>query len=702
MPERDEREWKEQTCPKEAGQHIGGRTMEYEPRGFKTDVMLHGGDYNPEQWLEHPEILEADLRILKASGCNVVSMGIFSWSMLEPQEGVFQLDWMEKIIDQLYAQGIRVILATPSGARPKWLADKYPEVLRVDERRVKQLFGARHNHCLTSPVYREKVARIDEELSRRFGHHPGVILWHISNEFGGDCHCPLCQAAFREWVKERYGSIEEVNRRWYTTFWSHTYSGFDQIESPSSIGENALHGLNLDWKRFVTEQTASFIAGEREALRKHSDLPVTTNFMYYFSSLNYFRLAKELDVTSWDTYPAWHKYPMWETATDNGFWHDMIRSLLDRPFIQMESSPSSTNWQGVSKLRRPGVLMAQGLQAIAHGADAALYFQIRQSRGSSEKFHGAVIDHYGGEDTRIIREVTETGEALRKLSEVTGSRVESPVAIIYDWESLWAMNDAQGPRNEGLYEKELMLKLYHGCRRLGCNVDLKDESADLSRYKVVIVPMTYQFREGFADKLRAFAGQGGQLLVTMHSGVADDTDLCYLGGAPHGLMDVLGLRSTEIDGLFDWEENHLAPTQEAGEAFQGVYACKVLCDLPRLDTAKALLTYQEDFYQGLAAVTVHPYGKGQAWYLATNADERLCNDLMMAVFRAADHPVLGPFPDGVEVTERVGEKGRYLFVQNFSDRPYEMAPPAGRYEALLGDAKAPVPVTQTLVLKVWA
>ena len=407
---------------------------------FRTDKLLHGGDYNPEQWLDRPDILEKDLDMLKEAGCNTVTLGVFSWSTLEPEEGVFHFQWLEDIIQKLYECGIYTILATPSAARPKWMADKYPEVLRVDDTRHRKLFGERHNHCYTSPVYREKTAIVNRKLAERLGNHPGVILWHISNEFGGECHCPLCQAAFQKWLKEKYQTIDNLNKRWCTTFWSHTYQSFEQIESPSSIGESQLHALNLDWKRFVTHQTVDYICNEVQALRDGgSTLPVTTNLMHYFQGLDYFKVAKELDVVSWDTYPTWHKEKLLDTAYDNGMCHDLMRSLKGKPFFQMESCPTSTNWQSVSKLKRPGVLFAQSMQAVAHGGEGALYFQVRQSRGASEKFHGAIIDHYGGNDTRVFKEVCKTGRALEKISELAGSTVDSKAAILYDWDSQWAM-----------------------------------------------------------------------------------------------------------------------------------------------------------------------------------------------------------------------------------------------------------------------
>ena len=677
---------------------------------FNTDKLLHGGDYNPEQWLESPKILEDDIRMLKDSHCNVVSLGIFSWSTLEPEEGVFHFEWMENIINRLYENGIRVVLATPSGARPKWLAHKYPEVLRVDPERKRQLFGARHNHCLTSPVYREKVHIIDRKLAEKFGSHPGVVLWHISNEFGGECHCPLCQEAFRQWVRAKYGTVEELNRRWSTTFWSHTYQSFDQVESPSPIGEWALHALNLDWNRFVTEQTCDFIKNEIEAIREGgSTLPVTTNLMYYYDQLNYFRIAKELDIVSWDTYPIWRKGPLPMTASDNAMCHDKMRSLKKMPYIQMESCTTSTNWQSVSKLKMPGLLMAQSMQAIAHGGEGAMYFQIRQSRGASEKFHGAVIDHYGREDTRVFREVTKTGEMLEKIAEVAGTKTCSKVAILYDWENHWAMDDAQGPRNKGLPRKSLMLKIYRGIRRLGLNVDFVDEEGDLTDYKVFVISMGYMFKEGFARKVRAFTENGGTLLVSFWSGIVDDTDRCYLGGTPADLMDVLGIRRTEIDGLYDWEENEITDPGEyvvdsitleklengAGndkeesssgcpgndeeesssactcndkEDLSGVFTCKNLCELTTLQGARPVKVYGKDFYRGCPAVTVNTFGSGKAWYVGTDAEEKFFFRLMKRIMQEALEQTFTEYPEGLEVTSRENDSYIYRFYQSFDEQ----------------------------------
>lgn len=655
---------------------------------FKTNKLLHGGDYNPEQWLNRPDILEKDLDMLEESGCNVVSLGIFSWSTLEPEEGVFHFDWLEDIINKLYERGISVILATPSASRPKWLADKYPEVLRVDAERKRALYGFRHNHCYTSPVYREKTAIINRKLAERFGNHPAVILWHISNEFGGECHCPLCQEAFRNWLKEKYKTIENLNDRWSTTFWSHTYNSFEQIESPSPIGETQLHALNLDWKRFVTHQTADFIHHEIQAVRDGgSELPTTANLMYYFDGLNYFELAKEIDVVSWDTYPTWHKQDVIETAYENGMCHDLMRSLKKKPFFQMESCPTSTNWQSVSKLKKPGVLFSQSMQAIAHGGEGSLYFQIRQSRGASEKFHGAIIDHYGGNDTRVFREVSKVGKTLKDISVLAGSEVKSQAAILYDWDSQWAMEDSQGPRNKGLHYREAQLKYYRGFRKLGLNVDLVDMTCDLSGYKIFAAPMCYMFRNGFEEKVRKFVEDGGIFIATYWSGIVDDTDRCYLGGVPYGLMDVLGIRSTEIDGLYDWEENSLVPVEGNLLGMEKTYSCKYLCDLVELRGAKTVMTYGSDFYAGYPALTVNSYGKGQAWYVAADAEKEFQEDLIRKIAEQSGIScgVDGEIPKDLEVTSRETEKEQFYIYQNWGDEEVSLPLPKGKVEAVYGE-----------------
>lgn len=631
--------------------------------------FLYGGDYNPEQWLDKPEILRTDVDYFKKAGINTVTVGIFSWSRLEPEEGQYDFDWLASIVENLYENDISVILATPSGARPKWLADRYQEVLRVNGDRRRALFGGRHNHCYTSPLYREKVRAIDTELANRLGNHPGVILWHISNEFGGECHCPLCQEEFRNWLKDRYQTIEKLNECWCTAFWSHTYRSFREVESPSPIGESMLHGLSLEWKRFVTDRTVDFAKWEIKAIRDAgNDKPVTANLMYDFTGLNYFKFQDALDVVSWDSYPTWHKGPEALTAMDCGMQHDLMRSIGKKPFLLMESCPSSTNWQEVSKLKRPGMLKAASLQAIAHGSDSVLYFQMRQSRGASEKFHGAVIDHYGGQDTRVFREVCQVGNALRQLSETAGSHIKAQAAILWDTESRWAMENAQGPRNIGLHHKEQVNACYSSLRQSGLCVDIIDMEQDITAYRLLIAPTAYLFRAGISEKLRQFVKAGGTLIMTYLSGIVDEYDRCGLGGTPIGLTDVLGLRFAEIDGLYDGETNILTPVPGNRERIINQFECRYLCELVETSTARTIMTYGKDFYAGRPAVTCNDYGAGKAYYISAHTDSALYKALLKENITSLNLP-LPNVPDGLEINVRENDSAYYIFLQNFNPEP---------------------------------
>ena len=667
---------------------------------MKYRHYLHGGDYNPEQWLDRPDILQKDIEYFKKAHINTVSVGIFSWAVLEPEEGKYNFDWLEEIINNLYKEGIYTILATPSGARPKWMADKYEEVLRMDPDRTRRFFGGRHNHCFTSPVYREKVHAIDKKLAERFGRHPAVMLWHISNEFGGECHCPLCQAKFREWLKEKYGTIENLNKRWCTTFWSHRYNSFDQIESPSTKGENELHALKLDWKRFVTYQTIDFIKNEVDAIREGgSELPVTANLMYDYDGLDYKKFKDVLDVVSWDNYPSWHKKEEYLTAVDAEMQHDLMRSIRKEPFLLMESCPSATNWKPINKLKKPGMHLAASLQAVAHGSDSVLYFQLRQSQGASEKFHGAVIDHYGGDDTRVFREVTEVGEALEQIQETVGTSMRSQAAVLYDRENDWAIADVQGPRNVDMHYREAVQKNYRALREQGLNVDVIAMEHSLSDYKVLAAPMAYTFKDGYEEKLRAYVENGGTLVLSYWSGLVDGTDRCFLGGTPYGLMDVAGLRSTETDALYDWEENHAIPEAGSHLGISNVYTCKNLCELVKVSDAEVLMRYGEDFYQGYPVLTHKAFGKGHVYYVCADMELGFYQDFYGRV--AAEAGLKSPIeiiPEGVSVTVRENEDTEYLFIQNYARKPQAVPVPA-EYELLYGTESEVMAPLQTRILK---
>lgn len=638
--------------------------------------LLHGGDYNPDQWLDYPEILKKDLELMKEAKINTVSLGIFAWSALEPREGEFHFEWLDQIMDDVAAMGGNVILATPSGARPAWMSGKYPEVLRTNANRQKMLHGGRHNHCFSSPVYREKVALINRKLAERYGQHPAVIMWHISNEYGGDCHCEYCQANFRKWLQARYGTLEALNEAWWGPFWSHSFSDWSQVESPSPIGESAVHGLNLDWKRFVTDQTIDFFEHEIKDIRHITpEIPVTTNFMadtmdlIPFQSLNYERFAKHVDILSWDCYPAWHND--WETTADLaskvGFIDDLYRSLKDQPFLLMESTPSGVNWHPVNKTKRPGMHLLSSMQHIAHGSDSNLYFQIRKSRGSSEKFHGAVIDHDNSSDNRVFQDVKEVGTLMEKIQGVKGGGKKAKVAILYDWENNWALDDAQGYAQGTKRYPQTLQEHYRYFWNQDIPVDVVTPRYDLSGYDLVLAPMLYLLSETGMKALKEYVAAGGTLVSTYITGVVNEADLTYLNGWPQALQELFGLRVKETDVYYPKDHNRI-------QTATGDYGVKDYAALIEVQDAEVLARYQEGFYQGEAAVTRHHFGEGDAYFIAPRTEQAFLDEfygLRTKELHLANPLVVAGNPD-VSIQSREQAGRTYHFVMNFSEAVQEV------------------------------
>ncbi len=653
----------------------------YPPISVKLPHFLHGADYNPDQWPE--DVWQEDMRLMKLAHCNAMSVGIFAWVRLEPAEGQFDFGWLDRIMDLLAENDAYAVLATPSGARPAWMSQKYPEVLRVSPERRRNLHGKRHNHCWTSPVYREKVRIINTRLAERYGDHPALLMWHISNEYGGECHCDLCQAAFRDWLQTKYESLDALNHAWWTAFWSHTYTDWSQIESPSPIGESFVHGHNLDWKRFTTDQCVDFLRNEMVPLRNITPgVPITTNMMRMYLPLNYWRLAPEIDVISWDNYPRWHQTgDDAEIASETAFNHDVFRSLKGgQPFMLMESTPSMVNWMPVNKLKRPGMHILSSMQAVAHGSDTVQYFQWRKSRGSSEKLHGAVVDHVGHEHNRVFREVAELGQMLEKLDDVIGTTVPAQVAIIYDWENHWALDDAQGWRQQKDYLQECQ-RHYHAFWQMGIPVDILDMEQDLSRYRLVIAPMLYMVRPGVAERIEAFVQGGGTFVTTFLTGIVNETDLSFLGGWPGPLREVLGIWDEETDALMDVDRNQAAPVPGNALGLEHVYPAREFCALIHAESAEVLATYQEDFYAGRPAITVNSYGSGWAYYLAFRTDAAALADFYGRLAAQVDlqRTLAVDLPAGVSAQARTDGERDFVFVMNFTpheqtvaldDRPY--------------------------------
>ena len=634
--------------------------------------LLHGGDYNPEQWLDCPWILEEDIRMMKKAHINTVTLGVFSWSVYEPVEGEFHFEWLQDIVEKMYRNGIDTVLATPSGARPAWLDRRYQEVLRVNKKGVREYHGVRENHCMSSPVFRKKVKIIIEKLYEAVGTHPGVKMWHISNELGGECYCPLCVERFREYLRKKFhGDIHALNHAWWNTFWSHNYSCFEEIDPPFEYGEYSIMGLNLEWKRFTTWNMTDYMKSEIRVLRElGTHLPITTNFMELYEGLDYRELARELDVISWDSYPRFHndEESFAVTMRNSAFHHAVMQSMKrDRPFMMMESAPGLVNWHSYNKLKRPYVHRLFSLQAVACGSDTVQYFQWRKGRGSYEQYHGAVVDHLGKDDTRIFREVEELGKELEKLSEVAGSVVKAQAALLFDWDTMWALEDMKGLAQETKQYPQVCMAWYRQLTSFGLDVNVIAQIDDFSEYKIVVAPMLYMLKPGVADRLREYVKNGGQLLATYVTGYVDENQLCYLGGFPgDGLQDLFGIISEEVDTLYPSDRNTVC-LWDGSQSEVKDYA-----EILRLkEDVSVLGRYQEDFYQNTAAVTERQEGNGKAYYLAARIDEYGMKKLLEKMLSETDIR-LPKLPDGVEYHVREAENKRYIFLLNLESETKEI------------------------------
>ncbi len=662
--------------------------------------FLHGGDYNPDQWLHEPAVIDEDFRLFPLAGCNAFSVGIFAWTALEPREGEFRFGWLADILDRMAAAGHKVILATPSGAKPTWLALAEPEVRRVSRQSLQRdPQRSRHNHCPTSPVYRAAVARIDTELAKRFGDHPAVAMWHLSNEYNGECACQLCQDAFRDWLRARYGDLEHLNRAWWTAFWSHGYGDWSEI-SPVDI---SIDGLELDWRRFVTAQSVDFMRHEIATVRAHSDRPVTTNLMGRYPSLDYWRLVEHLDLVTNDSYPQYHGRDNRAVAAGVSLTDDMLRAMGGgRPWLQMECTPSATNGMAVPKLKRPGQHRLEMLQAIAHGADGTCYFQWRKGRGGREKFHGAVVDHAGAEHTRVFGEVAAHGQTLRKLEPVLGAGADPEVALVYDWESWWALTVSCGPTNDKSRKasnekgyRQVAEGWYRACWERGLPVDVIERRCDLSAYKLVVLPMGYLVDAAFAERLRAFVAEGGALLATCLTGWVDTSNRCHRGGWPGaGLRELFGVWAEELDALYPKDEQSLVAA-DALPGLAGSWPVEMFAERVHAEGAEVLATYGAQFYAGEPALTVRAHGQGHAYYLAARVADPCRDALVDALLARHGLRALVPerLPAGVTVQERRQPDARYLFALNFNtdERPVRLHP--GAYHDLETGEAIPPDVT---------
>jgi beta-galactosidase len=635
------------------------------PRLAREGRLAFGGDYNPEQWPE--SVWAEDVRLMQEAGVSIVTVGVFSWALEEPERGRYDLDWLQRVLDLLHEGGIAVDLATPSASPPAWFAAAHPEALPVTADGVRLGIGAREHACPSSPAYRQAAQGIATQLARRFGQHPALALWHIGNEFGahiGQCWCPVSEAAFRDWLRRRYGSLDALNAAWGTTFWGQHYGDWEHVTAPRTAPMPVNPAQQLDFRRFSSHEWLACYRGERDAVRAAAPVgpdgrptPVTTNFMTTgCRDVDYWQWTDDVDVVTNDHY-------LTAEAPRNhlglALAADITRGLAGgQPWLLLEHSTSAVNWQERNVAKAPGQMRRNSLAHVARGSDGAMFFQWRASRQGAEKFHSALVPH-AGTDSALWRDVVALGADVAALAEVAGSVVRSDVALVWSWESWWALELEFRPSTAVRY-LDRVEATYQALFDAHVTTDVVPPDADLSGYRVVVVPNLYLVPDAAGAALRRFVEGGGHLLVPFFSGIVDSCDAVPDGPYPGRLRDLLGLDVEELHPLAAGTSVALA-----GGVVDGLGA-DVWSERVRPRGAQVLGRFADGPDAGEPVLTRHPVGDGAAWYLATRLDADGLGRVIGAVLDAAG--VAGvEAPRDVEVVRRVGEDASWLFVLNHSD-----------------------------------
>lgn len=631
-------------------------------RRVRIDALAYGGDYNPDQWSE--DIWREDIRLMREAGVNMVSLPIFSWPQLEPEPGVYDWAWLDRIIEMLHEAGIRIDLATATATPPSWLLRAHPEMAPWDADGHRLEFGSRQTYCPSSPVWRENVARMARAMAERYGEHPGLAMWHISNEYGDHtsrCWCPESAAHFRRWLQDRYGDLDGLNEAWGVNVWGQRYTSWDHIETPKKAPGPINPTKLLDFERFSSDALLELFQLEIDVLREVTpDIAVTTNFMSMFRDLDYWDFAAVEDVVTDDAYPEPADPTSHIGASLN---YGLMRSLKGgQPWLLLESSASATSWRDVNVPKAPGKIRVESLQAVAHGSDAVMFFQWRQAKYGQEKFHSSMLGHRG-ERSRSFQETKALGLELKKLERVRGSRVRSSVALVVDWDSWWGSSAVESLPSQRLQWAQQARAWHRALYTLGQPTDAVRATGPFDAYDVVVVPNLYITEQPQADALRAFVERGGQLVVGPFSGVVDATEKVHDGGAPGPLRDLLGIEVDEqwpiADGLAETVE-HADETLTASSWSEWIEADA---------DVEVVGAYSSGELIGRPAITRRPVGAGSAWYVSAMLDDRSMLPVFRDVLRTAGLPFRERVDVDVEVITRADADTDYTFHLNHGQAP---------------------------------
>ena len=647
--------------------------------------FLYGGDYNPEQWPE--DTWANDIQVFKQAHLNSATINVFSWALLEQREGEYDFSKLDKIVKELSDANFDIVLATATAAMPAWMFKKYPDVARVDYQGRRHVFGQRHNFCSNSKNYQVLASKLVKKIVSRYYKNPHIKVWHVNNEYGGNCYCDNCQNTFRDWLKYKYKNLETLNKAWNMNVWGHRIYDWDEIVVPNELGdawgaegtETIVSALSLDYLRFQSESLLKLFKMEKAIIKKYDPVAlVTTNFHALPNKLlDYQKWAKEQDIISYDSYPIYNM-PTYQSA----FLYDLMRSLKHQPFMLMESTPAQVNWQPYSPLKRPGQMAATELQAVAHGADTVQFFQLKQAIGGSEKFHSAVISHSQRTDTRVFKEVTELGEKLEKTgSTILGSKTKAKVGIVFDWNNFWSYEYIDGITQDLDYV-ESILDYYKQFYKRNIPTDIISVDDDFSQYDLVVAPVLYMIKSGLAEKIDQYVKRGGNFVASYLSGIVNENDSVYLGGYPGPLKDVLGIWVEESDAVIPGQK--ITVSLDSNN-----YQANLICDLLHLEGAHALGNYNSEFYKETPAVSENKWGKGTSWYIGTQLDEAGLSKIFDHLISIVNIKSLVETKTDLEITKRVTKSGKELyFVLNMSNDTKDLPSEFDAYKNLFTDKSA--------------
>jgi beta-galactosidase len=662
---------------------------------MKFNKMIYGGDYNPDQWTE--DIWQEDVRLMKEAGVNLVSLGIFSWVKLEPQDGVFEFSWLDTLMDLLNENGIGVDLATPTASPPAWMVTQHEDILPVTSEGFRLWHGSRRHYCPHNLKYSKYAVRIAKVLAERYKNHPALKMWHIDNEYGchvGECFCDHSVKAFQDWLEAKYKGIEQFNHAWGTAFWGQTYGAWSEIQPPRRTPAHTNPAQQLDWMRFMSDSWIACYDEQRDVIKQITpEIEITTNYMGFHKGVDYFKFAKHQDLVANDNYPDTNESDWMAKA---GLVCDLIRSVGEnKPWLLMEQSTSQVNWRHRNVNKRPGVMRLGSMQAVARGADGIMFFQWRQSKAGAEKHHSGMVPHAGTE-TRVWREVKGLGNELADLNEIVGSTVKAEVALLFDWNNWWALEIDSKPSADLLMLPQVY-KLYRYFYERNITVDVVHPDTDLSQYKLAVMPNLYMVSDRSTENINRFVESGGTLLMTYFSGIVDENEHIRLGGYPAPFRKMLGLWVEEYAAYPEGLMNEITCSDEK------YFSCSFWSDIIHLEGAHSLATFKEDYFAGLPAFTQHTFGKGKAYYLGTELENDGNDWVLGQVCQAAEViPLLEQSTAGVEAVRRWKGDQSWLFLVNYQNKDVMVDLPINGLDILtqkvIGN-KVLIPAQDVLILK---